>query len=215
MSNNLLKPYNRFVWLNPNYDLQKNKTKTKQIYSSMKSYLCPITDAVSMHHIIFDDTGHKTALVHECIKIECDIPVWKWEMGNEKTIVLYVKELCKDSQFVIHGKEKNNSTKVLNNIVVSKRWQNCPFCVNYLWPTPWSSVTFSASESMTSSSRRAHGCPLRLYWGVTDPYSHPPCPKPASKFLWAMQEKATHAIQIQPISSGCKNMIMCLCAWHI
>lgn len=53
-------------------------------------------------------------------------------------------------------------------------------------PTPWSSVTFSASESylpMTSSSRRGHGCPLWLYWSVTDPYSHPTYPKQASKFL--------------------------------
>lgn len=128
------------------------------------------------------------------------------EMENELTIVLYVKELCKNSPFVIQA-GKNNTTKVWNNIVMSKWWHNCPFCMNYLLPDQlpeaqlrFLQVTLIFQWTPPVDVHMDVRCGSTGEWLTLFPI--PLCPKQASKSLWATQEKATHAIPIQPTSSG-------------
>jgi len=106
---------------------------------------------------------------------------------------------------------------------MSKLWHNCSFCVNYLFSDQLSEaqwhfleVTLSFQWPPPVDVHMDVHCGSTGVWLTLFPI--PLCPKQVSKSLWATQEKATHAIPIQPTSSGHEPLfdsVLYLCATHL
>lgn len=118
---------------------------------------------------------------------------------------------------------------VWNNIVMSKWWHNCPFCVNYLLSDQLPEAQWHFCKWLLSSNDLPVDVHMDVHCGSTGVwltlFPIPLCSKQASKSLWATQEKATHAIPIQPTSSGheplfdsvfvCNTFSMSSCVKHL